>query len=108
MKRRKGLSKLTGREPYVDDLPFDGLWGMTVRSPVPRGRIREIRFGDGVDWSEFVVVNHRAIPGKNTIHLIEDDQPALAADQVRHVHEAWCSWPIRRARWRGAAPRRSR
>ena len=59
MKRVEGLSKLTGRELYVDDLSVDGcLWGATVRSPSPRGRIRSIRFGDSVDWSEFTVVDH--------------------------------------------------
>ncbi|RMH17632.1 MAG: carbon monoxide dehydrogenase [Acidobacteria bacterium] len=89
MKRREGLAKLTGREPYVDDLPFDGgLWGATVRSPLPRGRIREIRFGAGVDWSEMIVVDHRDVPGRNVIKLIVDDQPVLAAGEVRHVHEA--------------------
>ncbi len=88
MKRREGLSKLTGREPYVDDLPAeDALWGMTVRSPAPRGRIREVRFGDGVDWSQFVVVDHRDLPGPNEVKHIEVDQPILAADVVRHVHE---------------------
>ncbi len=88
MKRVEGLSKLTGREMYVDDLPVDGcLWGATVRSPAPRGRIREIRFSDTVDWSEFTVVDHRDIPGSNSIFLIEDDQPVLAVDRVRHLHE---------------------
>ncbi|MFH1765324.1 MAG: molybdopterin cofactor-binding domain-containing protein, partial [Gemmatimonadota bacterium] len=88
MKRVEGLSKLTGRERFVDDLPIDGvLWGGTVRSPAPRGRIREIRFGTGVDWSEFVVVDHRDIPGLNSVHLIEDDQPVLASKTVRHLHE---------------------
>ena len=44
VKRVEGLSKLTGRELYVDDLPVEGcLWGATVRSPVSRGRIRGIR-----------------------------------------------------------------
>ncbi len=57
------------------------------RSPSPRGRIREIRFGTGVDWSEFVMVDHRDIPGRNSVHLIEDDQPVLASDHVRHLHE---------------------
>ena len=88
MKRVEGLSKLTGREQFVDDLPLDGaLWGGTVRSPTPRGRIREVRFGTGVDWSEFVVVDHRDIPGRNAVFLIEDDQPVLASDYVRHIHE---------------------
>ncbi len=88
MKRVEGLSKLSGREQYVDDMSVDGcLWGATVRSPVARGRIRGIRFGDDVDWSELTIVDHRDIPGANTIFLIESDQPVLAADRVRHVHE---------------------
>jgi len=88
VKRVEGLSKLTGCERYVDDLPVDGvLWGATVRSPVPRGRIRDIRLGDSVDWSAFTIVDHRDIPGSNSIFLIEEDQPVLAVDRVRHVHE---------------------
>ena len=88
MKRVEGLSKLTGREPFLDDLPMaNALWGGTVRSPSPRGRIMEVRFGSGVDWSEFVVVDPNDIPGKNAVHLIESDQPVLASDYVRHLHE---------------------
>ena len=88
MKRREALAKLTGRERYVDDLPLqDFLWGMTVRSPAPRGRVTAIRFGEDVDWSQFVVVDHRDVPGPNVVALIEQDQPVLAAGYVRHVHE---------------------
>ena len=88
MLRREGLSKLTGRERYVDDLPLeDFLWGATVRSPAARGRISDIVFGDGVDWSEFVIVDHTDIPGRNAVYLMEYDQPALAPGYVRHVHE---------------------
>src|SRR4029077_698645 len=58
MRRREALAKLTGREQYVDDLPLDGfLWGMTVRSPTPRGRVTAVRFRKDVDWSQFVVVD---------------------------------------------------
>jgi CO/xanthine dehydrogenase Mo-binding subunit len=88
MLRREGRSKLTGRERYVDDLPLqDFLWGATVRSPAPRGRISDIVFGEGVDWSEFVIVDHTDIPGRNAVFLMEYDQPALAPGYVRHVHE---------------------
>ena len=66
MKRIEGLAKLTGAERYVDDLPADAglglgpcLWGMTVRSPAARGRVKEVRYGKGVDWSKLVVVDHR-------------------------------------------------
>ena len=82
------MAKLTGRELYVDDLPSaDHLWGATVRSPSPRGRITGVEFGPGVDWSEFVVVTADDIPGRNAVFLMEYDQPALADGYVRHVHE---------------------
>lgn len=88
MKRREGMSKLTGAERYVDDLAIEGcLWGMTVRSPAARGNIVDVRFGSGVDWPEFVIVDHRDIPGPNEVYLIERDQPVLAAGVVRHLHE---------------------
>jgi CO/xanthine dehydrogenase Mo-binding subunit len=88
VKRVEGLSKLTGGERFVDDLPVDEvLWGGTVRSPASRGRIRDVRFGSEIDWSEFVVVDHRDVPGHNSVFLIEADQPVLAADRVAHVHE---------------------
>jgi CO/xanthine dehydrogenase Mo-binding subunit len=88
MHRLEGLAKLTGRERYVDDLPLDSfLWGMTVRSPAPRGRITAVRFGAEIDWGQFTIVDHRDLPGPNEIALIEPDQPVLAANIVRHVHE---------------------
>ncbi|MGH7644530.1 MAG: xanthine dehydrogenase family protein molybdopterin-binding subunit, partial [Gemmatimonadales bacterium] len=52
-----------------------------------RGRIRAIRLGAGIDWSQIVVVDHRDIPGPNETLLIERDQPVLAAGVVRHLHE---------------------
>ena len=91
MHRIEGLAKLTGGERYLDDTPIDGcLWGMTVRSPVARGRVRGLRFGAGIDWKQFVVVDHRDIPGPNETYLIENDQPVLAAvgGETRHMHEA--------------------
>src|SRR3989442_5384418 len=74
LQRREGLAKLTGRERYVDDLPLeDFLWGMTVRSPAPRGRVTAVRFGRDGDWSRFVVVDHRDLPRPNVGYLIEQD-----------------------------------
>ncbi len=61
------------------------LHGRTVRSAVPRGRIRGIRLP--ADLEGFTVVDHRDIPGRNVVALIEDDQPCLAEREVRHVAE---------------------
>ena len=87
--RKEGRDKVMGRARYVDDLTVpDMLHGVTVRSDVARGRIRGIRFGDGIPWSEFTVVTAADIPGKNEIALIEHDQPCLAADKINHPEEA--------------------
>ena len=91
MRRREGLSKLTGTEQYIDDVPAPvggALWGMTVRSPAARGKIRSITLPDGAERDGFVIVDHRDIPGSNEVRLIENDQPVLADTEVRHVHEA--------------------
>jgi CO/xanthine dehydrogenase Mo-binding subunit len=63
------------------------LYGATVRSRIPRGKIKEFTFGPGIDWKEFVIVSPRDIPGKNCIALIEDDQPCLADGLVNHPEE---------------------
>lgn len=86
--RVDGLAKLTGRTKYVDDLSVPGLWhGGVVRSGVSRGRIKGVRFDSSIDWSRFVIVDHRDLPGPNVLKLIENDQPVLAADRVMHKYE---------------------
>src|SRR5499427_8210531 len=86
--RKEGLDKVTGRARYVDDISQPGmLYGGTVRSTIPRGRIREIRFGPGIDWGEYVIVTAKDIPGRNSIALILDDQPCLADGIVNHPEE---------------------
>ena len=86
--RKDGADKVTGRARYLDDLTFPGqLWGRTVRSQVPHGRIRAVEFDPRFDWSGIVRVTAADIPGDNVVHLIEDDQPMLAHDLVRHREE---------------------
>ncbi len=63
------------------------LYGATVRSHIPRGRIKKITFGPGIAWDEFVVVTAQDIPGKNAIALIAEDQPCLADKDVNHPEE---------------------
>ncbi|HEX8686397.1 MAG TPA: hypothetical protein VF654_07840, partial [Pyrinomonadaceae bacterium] len=55
--RKEGRAKVTGAAQYVDDLHVPGvLYGATVRSPVPRGRLGGVTFGEGIPWDEFTVV----------------------------------------------------
>ena len=86
--RKEGRAKVTGQALYVDDVtPAGMLHGVTVRSPVARGRIKSITFDPAVPWDEFVVVTAADIPGRNLVKLIVDDQPYLAADVVNHPEE---------------------
>ncbi len=86
--RKEGRDKVTGRSQYVDDMVLPNmLFGATVRSQIPRGRITKITFGPGVAWDEFVIVSAKDIPGKNCIALIGDDQPCLATEFVNHPEE---------------------
>jgi CO/xanthine dehydrogenase Mo-binding subunit len=86
--RREGRAKVTGQARYVDDLRLPGmLHGVTVRSPSPRGVIRDIRYGPGIPWDAITIVTARDIPGANVVALITDDQPYLAAGRVNHAEE---------------------
>lgn len=86
--RKEGRDKVTGRARYIDDISMpDMLYGATVRSRIPRGKIKKITFGPGINWDEFVVVTAKDIPGKNYIALIENDQPCLADGVVNHPEE---------------------
>jgi CO/xanthine dehydrogenase Mo-binding subunit len=84
--RTEGLDKVTGAARYIDDIAFPGmLYGRTIRSTIPRGEITGISYR--FDRTGFTVVDHSDIPGRNVIALIDDDQPCLAAREIRHVAE---------------------
>jgi CO/xanthine dehydrogenase Mo-binding subunit len=86
--RKEGRAKVAGQARYVDDLSFDGMiYGATVRSPAPRGRIQAIRFEPGIPWQEFTIVRASDIPGANHIALLAGDQPCLADSLVNHPEE---------------------
>jgi CO/xanthine dehydrogenase Mo-binding subunit len=86
--RKEGRDKVTGRAQYIDDMTLPHmLYGATVRSQIPRGRIRNITFSPEIPWNEFVIVSAKDIPGKNVVALIVDDQPCLADAVVNHPEE---------------------
>jgi CO/xanthine dehydrogenase Mo-binding subunit len=85
VRRKDGDAKVTGAAKYIDDLSFPGMiYGATIRSSVPRARIRARHISLP---SDFVVADYRDIPGPNYVALIDPDQPCLAVDEVRHVAE---------------------
>src|SRR5256885_3047174 len=96
--RKEGRKKVTGQALYVDDLTFPGmLHGVTVRSSIARGRIKNISFDQppataggsdyNIPWDEFTIVTAKDIPGENYVALILNDQPYLADEVVNHPEE---------------------
>ncbi len=86
--RKEGREKVTGQAQYIDDMSLPGmLYGATVRSRIPRGKITRITLGSGIPWDEFVIVSAKDIPGQNCVALIADDQPCLADGVVNHPEE---------------------
>ena len=84
--RKDGLDKVTGAAKYIDDLSFPNLLhARTVRSTIPAGEIAGVAFD--FNTGGFTIVDHRDVPGRNIVALIEDDQPCLAARTIRHVAE---------------------
>lgn len=84
--RKEGWAKVAGTARYVDDIRLPGmLFGRTIRSTIPAGRIEAIHLD--FDRDGFTIVDHRDVPGRNVVSLIEDDQPCLAAREVRHAEE---------------------
>jgi CO/xanthine dehydrogenase Mo-binding subunit len=86
--RKEGRDKVTGQAQYVDDMVMPNmLYGATVRSEIPRGRIKQIRFDRDIPWDDFVIVSAKDIPGRNFVALIADDQPCLAEECINHSEE---------------------
>ncbi len=86
--RKDGIGKATGSARYADDLHFPGmLYGRTIRSTIPCGRIRSVKLD--FDQTGFTVVDYRDIPaeGKNIVALVEYDQPFLVERAIRHLAE---------------------
>lgn len=88
--RRDAIKKVTGRGLYVaDQRRLGALYGATVRSPIPHGRIREIRVSKAMTVEGLVAVMTASdIKGRNLLPLVVDDYPLLADDRVRFVGQA--------------------
>src|SRR5260370_28518 len=62
---------------------------MPRAATVARGKLASVERNPQFDWSGFTFVDHRDIPagGRNAVAMIEEDQPFLAVDQIRHQAE---------------------
>src|SRR5262249_19509420 len=56
-----------------------------IRSTIPAGEIANITLD--FDRTGFTIVDHRDVPGRNIVALIDDDQPCLVERVIRHVAE---------------------
>ena len=84
--RKDGVDKVTGAAKYIDDLSFPNLLhARTIRSTIPAGEITGVAFN--FDQTGFTIVDHRDVPGRNIVALIDDDQPCLAERTIRHAAE---------------------
>src|SRR5438552_7361736 len=84
--RKDGIGKATVAAKYADDLVFPGmLHGRTIRSTIAAGRVASVTFAS--NRAGFTIADWRDIPGRNVVALIDDDQPFLVQETVRHVAE---------------------
>ena len=87
--RPDAIDKVRGEAMFVDDLAFSGmLYGRVIRSSEPHARLTGLDLTE-VENDPAVVCTVTAddVPGENIVHVIYDDQPALAAGVVRYVGE---------------------
>jgi CO/xanthine dehydrogenase Mo-binding subunit len=76
--------KVEGKARYCADLHPEGmLYARTLRSEVPRAKIRANRLPEVPDG--YTIVDHQDIPGKNAVPIVYEDQPFLAFDEVNYI-----------------------
>jgi len=86
--RLDGEEKVKGLAQYVDDVPVPDTWyGEVVRSPVPRGKLRGLKFDESFDFNRVCVVTPKDIPGKNIVDLMGQDMPFIAFDDIQYRGE---------------------
>ena len=87
--RPDAIDKVRGSARFADDFSLPGtLYAKVIRSGVPHARIHHVDLAR-VDRhpKTACTVTAADIPGENVVHVIYDDQPALADDVVRYVGE---------------------
>ena len=83
------MDKVRGEARFSDDLAFPGmLHARVVRSPHPHARILKIDTAKALAHpGVHCVATADDVPGENVVHVIYNDQPALADGIARYVGE---------------------
>ncbi|MEA3238835.1 MAG: xanthine dehydrogenase family protein molybdopterin-binding subunit [Candidatus Bipolaricaulota bacterium] len=87
--RPDAIDKVRGEAKYVGDLVFSGmLHARVIRSTMPHARLRGVDLSSvEKDPSVVCTVTADEVPGENIVHVVYDDQPALAKEIVRYIGE---------------------
>jgi CO/xanthine dehydrogenase Mo-binding subunit len=87
--RLDATDKVRGEAKFVDDLSFPGmLYAKVIRSTVPHARITNLDLSCVSKHTGVVcTLTANEVPGENIVHVIYDDQPALADGIVRYIGE---------------------
>ncbi len=83
--RVDALEKVKGSSKYIDDINYgDQLHSKIVYSSIPHGEIESIDTSDALEVDGVVdVITHRDVPGINRCHIIFDDYPFFAENEVK-------------------------
>lgn len=90
--RLDGPEKVTGAARFLADkvaIDLKGSWvGGTVRSEVPYGKLKGIKFDPAFDWSKVTVITAADLPAVNFVHIVRDEYPILADKTVNYATQA--------------------
>ena len=79
--------KMSGTACFVADHAQDGmLHACAIRSPYTHARVRAVNYPALPEG--YCSVDYRDVLGENAVHIVEDDSPVFAADEVCYVGEA--------------------
>lgn len=78
--------KSEGKSLYIADINYpDMCYARTIRSEIPRGRIKEVYYPSFPPGYNFV--DYRDVPGKNVVKMLIDDWPFFAHKKVNYIGE---------------------
>ncbi len=84
--RKDAFTKVSGKEKYTADFYGDNLlWAGAKRADIAHGKIRKIYIDEAVRLKGVVkILTSKDVKGSNRYGVVEQDQPVLADDKVRH------------------------